>query len=74
MPYVLKAAGIELTNFYEFLYNISKEIPVISQNIVWKNDKEPVNATNYLDDKNILSQYEILQYGLLFDNVAVSGK
>lgn len=64
--YILKAAGLPLSGYHQFLYDLSKEIPVVTANVY-------IDAMgNYYNTKDNpyadrLAQYETLQYYHLFD-------
>lgn len=65
-PYLLKAAGIPLNNYYQYLYDLSRQYPVISRNGL-------VNADGMLQVDmegnacyDILRGYEYVQFDFLF--------
>lgn len=64
--YILKAAGVPLSGYHRFLYDLSQEVPVVTANVY-------IDAEgNYYNTKDNpytaqLTRYETLQYYHLFD-------
>ncbi len=63
--YLLKCAGVPLSPYYQFLYNLSRQYPVVSKNAILDND-----GNDYQYEKNspcyeALHDYEMLQYYIL---------
>lgn len=67
-PYLLKAAGIPLSNYYQYLYDFSLEYPIVSKNYIF--DADGVRRSYDEGDScyEDLLEYEIIQYYYLFDN------
>lgn len=60
----LKAAGLPLTPYFSFLHNLSEDAPVISASHVTLGNGTFTYAKN---QKDLLNDYQTLQYYLLFD-------
>lgn len=60
----LKAAGLPLTPYFGFLHNLSEDAPVISASHVTLGNGTFTYAKN---QKDLLNDYQTLQYYLLFD-------
>ncbi len=61
-PYLLKYAGIELDDYFNYLYSLSQEYPVVTRNGII--DKDGNMSVYSLKDKcyEMINEYEILQY------------
>lgn len=65
--YLVKAAGLKTTPYQNFLLELSKEIPVITDNFYIGNDGKVYEADEESVYTEKLNQYAILQYGNMFD-------
>ena len=66
-PYLLKAAGYRLDEYYSFLYKLSQEYPIVSRAGIYDAD---MNEYFYEQESNcykMIHEYDIVQYNKLFN-------
>ena len=67
-PYLLKAAGIPLNDYYQYLYDLSQEYPVISMSGIIDADGAMHKYTIFDSCYEAVNQYQMVQYYFLFDS------
>ena len=60
--YLLKAAGIQLDDYYSYLYSLSQKYPVISRSGVVNSDGDIVSYAKSEECYEEIHDYEIIQY------------
>lgn len=64
-PYLLKSAGVELDPYYQYLYALSQEYPVISRSGIMDTDGNIHSYEKGSDCYETIHEYEIIQYSRL---------
>lgn len=64
-PYLLKSAGVELDSYYQYLYALSQEYPVISRSGIMDIDGNIHSYEKGSDCYETIHAYEIIQYSRL---------
>ena len=68
-PYLLKYAGIPLSPYYQYLYDLSQEYPVVSRTAVLDADANFHDYTKEDSCYDRIHDYEIVQYAALHGNL-----
>lgn len=63
--YLLKFAGMELTPYYQFLYDLSKQYPVVSKSAIIDSDGKQYEYDKKSSCYDDLHKYELIQYSIL---------
>lgn len=66
-PYVLKTAGLEMTPYQRYLYDLSKKLPVINAVGYIGDDGQYYEYSDESEYKDYIENYEILQYNNVID-------
>lgn len=66
--FILQQAGVEMTEYNEFLLNLREEIPVIRNSVICDKDGNWYKWDEMSEEDNaLINQYKILQYNNVFD-------
>ena len=66
--YIMKKFGFETTLYQEYLYNLYLKVPVISTIGYYDNENNFYSWDDLSPYKNVINEYEMLQYNNLFDD------
>ncbi len=64
---LMEAAGLEMSSYQEYLWEMYQELPVITANFAIDSDGRFYSADQYDQLEELLNGYEIVQYNHLFD-------